>query len=971
MSKKTEKIIKKAFENKVTSLNLSYFNLTNVPKSIAVLTQLNALKLNGNSELSDLRPLAQLHNLRVLYVSSTKISDLSPLAQLKNLTELYVFNTRVSDLGPLAQLQNLTTLLVSDTQVSDLSPLAQLQNMVILEVHNTRVSDLSPLAQLQKMSRLHFNNTKVSDLSPLAQLNDLVWIEASNTRVSDLSSLALLRNLIILEVSNTSISNLSSLALLNNLTSLNISNTNVSDLSSLTLLQNLTSLDISNTRVSDLSPLKLVVIKGVSIKNKKSNYNDGIHINGCPIINPPLEIIEQGDEAILRYFEEKERLDQQNQPSLIKVREAKVLLVGQGKSGKTSLRKKLENPAAEMPAPGDTTRGIEITRLDEKMPHTGEDLRLNVWDFGGQDIQHYAHQFFLTGSSLYALITNERIQDSVHLPYWLNIVEMLGKKSPVILIQNKDGGHCQSLKDEAAIRARFGNVHNKVYQSDFSQAETEREFAELRQTIVEQASKLPHVEREYLRSFNELREKLEAEAQSEKHYLRWEAYLALMPELSEDLLRDYANALTFLGVCQYFPDDALLADYVFLRPKWLIDALFELLLHPSLEATRGHFSEKDTRKIWLRPEYQGMHGLLVRMMKEFELCYRVEGEGENYIIPQRLPGENKTYGWDTTSNVPVQYRYKFMPKGVLTRLICRLHTRIEEDQELGQRVWNDAVIFTLPDGKGRVFAREVYSENTIELRATGPKHAEMLNEVIRKMDDINRDAKYENMQVDKMVPCPCGECVKLPDNERHFFKFSVLEKALEKGIPDLRCDVSLDSIKVENIFGQSGVTKPRIKHKAEHRLWPHYEAEEEANPRRIFISYSKQDQHHKDRLLVHLASLRGKALTWHDQDILPGEDWDESIRDAIAEADVVLYLVSAHSLAAEYIQKVELPLIEEREDCVLVPVIVDFCNWQEYDFARRNALPGKGVEVVNKQWTNEDEAWLEVVRGVKRVLGEF
>ena len=87
-----------------------------------------------------------------------------------------------------------------------------------------------------------------------------------------------------------------------------------------------------------------------------------------------------------------------------------------------------------MPAPGDTTRGIEITRLDEKMPQTGESLRINVWDFGGQDIQHYAHQFFLTGNSLYALVTNERIQDSVHLPYWLNIIEMLGKKSPVLLI---------------------------------------------------------------------------------------------------------------------------------------------------------------------------------------------------------------------------------------------------------------------------------------------------------------------------------------------------------------------------------------------------------------------------------------------------------------------------------------------------------------------------------------------------------
>ena len=120
-------------------------------------------------------------------------------------------------------------------------------------------------------------------------------------------------------------------------------------------------------------------------------------------------------ELLNRQFSEKLRV------GTIKVREAKLLLVGQGKAGKTTLKKKLENPNAEMPAPGDTTRGIEITRLDEKMPQTGESLRINVWDFGGQDIQHYAHQFFLTGNSLYALVTNERIQDSVHLPVFMYI----------------------------------------------------------------------------------------------------------------------------------------------------------------------------------------------------------------------------------------------------------------------------------------------------------------------------------------------------------------------------------------------------------------------------------------------------------------------------------------------------------------------------------------------------------------------
>ncbi|MBI5913774.1 MAG: TIR domain-containing protein, partial [Bacteroidetes bacterium] len=648
-----------------------------------------------------------------------------------------------------------------------------------------------------------------------------------------------------------------------------------------------------------------------------------LNIKDNPLIHPPVEIAEQGNPAILRYFEEKARLEKapDAQPALIKVREAKVLLVGQGKSGKTTLRKKLQDPDAEMPAPGDTTRGIEITRLDERMPHTGEPLRLNLWDFGGQDIQHYAHQFFLTGSSLYALVTNERIQDSVHLPYWLNIIEMLGKKSPVILIQNMDGGICQPLKDEAAIRARFANVHNRTFQSDFSKAKTEAEFAALRKKIVELAAELPHIEREYLRSFNELREKLEAEADRQTHYLRWEAYLALMPELGEDLMRDYANALTFLGVCQYFPHDAMLSQFVFLRPKWLIDALFELLLHEHFEETRGLFSENDTFNIWTGKEYQGMHALLVRMMKEFELCYRVEGDGENYIVPQRLPGENKSYGWDTTGDVPVQFRYKFMPKGILTRLICRLHPRIEKDPPNGgQRVWNDAVIFTLPDGKGRVFAREVYSENTIELRAKGVKHAEMLNEVIRKMDDLNRDTKYDNLQVEKMVPCPCAECAAA--EAPGFHEFDALQRRIEKGKSTSECKKSGEDVPIDEIFGKSGVTKPRLRRGGFGRY--EEEIEPDNQPLKAFFSYSKHDRKdYLEPLLRYLHPLmRGGLLTpWDDSQILPGEEWDDRIKAEIEEAEVIFLLVSTNFLNTEYIWKVEIEKAMRRHEAGTAKVI--------------------------------------------------
>jgi Protein of unknown function (DUF1566)/TIR domain len=138
---------------------------------------------------------------------------------------------------------------------------------------------------------------------------------------------------------------------------------------------------------------------------------------------------------------------------------------------------------------------------------------------------------------------------------------------------------------------------------------------------------------------------------------------------------------------------------------------------------------------------------------------------------------------------------------------------------------------------------------------------------------------------------------------------------------------------------------------------------------KLFISYSKEDIAFQKSLLKHLASLRNKIVTWHDQDLLPGEEWDDSIKAKLRSADVVLYLVTHNSIATEYIQEVELPIIEERcrnKECVLIPVIVDFCLWEDLDFAKYNALPNKGLPVTDKSWVNQNEAWLKVVQGIKK-----
>jgi hypothetical protein len=298
-----------------------------------------------------------------------------------------------------------------------------------------------------------------------------------------------------------------------------------------------------------------------------------------------------------------------------------------------------------------------------------------------------------------------------------------------------------------------------------------------------------------------------------------------------------------------------------------------------------------------------MRALLVRMMERFELCYRVEGDGHTYVLPQRLPGENRTCGWNEPGDTPVQYRYKFMPKGILTRLICRLHPRIETDPERGQRVWNDAVIFALPDGKGRVFAREVYSENTIELRAAGEKRAEMLNEVIRKIGDINRDAKYDNLQVEKRVPCPCQECAQ--SEEPGFHDFDTLQKRIEKGKTTSECKKSGEDVPIDEIFGKSGVRRPVSRG----RKLPFPTVSTELAPLRVFISYAHAQRDYFPIFrndFIRYARLPGLEIEVFGDDEIPiGADWDEHLQDKVAGCDVMLLLVSREFMNARYIREKE------------------------------------------------------------------
>jgi hypothetical protein len=214
-------------------------------------------------------------------------------------------------------------------------------------------------------------------------------------------------------------------------------------------------LHVSGTQVSDLTPLAGLISRGCPVSwSSETQKGYGIYVDNCLLTNPPPEIVQQGNDAILNYFRER------TVGEVDHLYEAKMLILGEGGAGKTSLLRRLYQPDQPLPTEKESTKGISIYQHEFKLS-TGRRFRLNVWDFGGQEIYHATHQFFLTRHSLYLLVDDTRkdhksVSDE-GFKYWLDLIDVFGGHSPVLIFQNEKGGRRKAI-DIGGIKGRYDNV---------------------------------------------------------------------------------------------------------------------------------------------------------------------------------------------------------------------------------------------------------------------------------------------------------------------------------------------------------------------------------------------------------------------------------------------------------------------------------------------------------------------------------
>ena len=138
-----------------------------------------------------------------------------------------------------------------------------------------------------------------------------------------------------------------------------------------------------------------------------------------------------------------------------------------------------------------------------------------------------------------------------------------------------------------------------------------------------------------------------------------------------------------------------------------------------------------------------------------------------------------------------------------------------------------------------------------------------------------------------------------------------------------------------------------------------------------FISYSHNNKWALERLHTHLAMLRRDKLihAWCDRDILAGGYIDQEITERLESCELFLALISPDFIASDYCYEREMSRALERHELGevrVVPIIIEPCEWKKTPLGRLRVLPDDGEPL--SKWDNEDEAFLDVVTELRRIL---
>jgi internalin A len=751
-------------------LNLAENRLSHVPIEIERLQNLGGLDLSGNLLTSLPGEIRQLTTLKHLFVNRNQLETLpSDIGRLRGLNTLFLTNNRLTTLPPeIGRLARLRTLIVSNNLLeelpSEISKLAQLQR---LDVSNNRLQSLDPEIGQLKIATLSLHHNRlltlpgaIGDLSALTSLdlshNELLELPPTIAKLGTLETLDLRGNLFV---------------------------TLPAEIGRLTTL---TSLDLSDNELIVLPPEMGELPEEIFLK-----------LQDNPLDEPLPELARRGTRELFAYLRSLlEGADPQY--------EAKVLLVGEGNVGKTSLVDALQDRPFVENRP--TTHGIQIEVLDFPHPDLDERLQLNTWDFGGQEVYRITHQFFFSRRALYIVVWRPREgQQENAIEGWLRQIRLrVGKNARVLIVAT----HCDERNPELdfpTLKREFGDLlvgHYKV--DNFSGTGID----DLRNVIAAQAAKLPQMgelvpSRWLLASEDILKRREPQIAHTEfaaacgSHGLDGEATATL------------ANLLHDLGHIIYYAGDEGLRDIVVLQPEWLTKAIGYVLEDTPTREAGGVLYHSRLKEIWQGREdgerYPAeYHPYFLRLMEKFDVSYRLPEEEQASLVGQLVPYERPELPWDRTEYTPDNRSLSLVCNmaepvlGLLAWLTVRNH-RFSTD-----RHWRRGVFLEHSEYVSTALF-ELLDDRRLALKVLAPSPDYFFSILRDSLEDLIK-RRWPGLSYVHLIPCPT------PFEEETLctgqFPLRTLLKYREQNRPEITCQECIKDHDVSRLL--TGFESPSV-----------------------------------------------------------------------------------------------------------------------------------------------------------------
>jgi hypothetical protein len=182
-------------------------------------------------------------------------------------------------------------------------------------------------------------------------------------------------------------------------------------------------------------------------------------------------------------------------------------------------------------------------------------------------------------------------------------------------------------------------------------------------------------------------------------------------------------------------------------------------------------------------------GRLLALMEKFELCYQLP-DTTTWLVPQLLCPSTPDYvaGWPSASDLVLTYRYEFLPRGLVSRLMVRKHRLVVNPEQC----WSNGTLFEHQDTQ--LLALTESKGSAITLRARGPEKKSLLSAIASSLDDLNSSFRGLEDKVRKYVPCVCETC-KTAESPESFDEF-MLERRRKHGKLSIECPRSFADVSV-------------------------------------------------------------------------------------------------------------------------------------------------------------------------------